>query len=268
VTIFQFDDYKKYLKDHLRSLPSRGRGEINRIGAALRVHPTLVSQVLRGTKDFSADQALALGEYLGLRPLEAEYLLLLVQRERAGTAALRNFCGEKLSALKKQSLAVGKRLKEHRALSDEERAVFYSSWLYAGIRLYTSVGKGKTLEEISARFVLGRARTRAMLSFLTGAGLCQEEKGLYRLGTQHTHLDAQSPFLARHHASWRLRAIERSENLSDEELLFTSPFSVSKADFKKIREQIVELIQASSLVIRDSPAEEVACFNVDLFWLK
>lgn len=65
----------------------------------------------------------------------------------------------------------------------------------------------------------------------------------------------------------RLKAIERSENLASEELMFTSPFSISKKDFNYLREEILKLIKSTSLVIKDSPAEEVACLNFDLIWI-
>jgi uncharacterized protein (TIGR02147 family) len=265
--IFEFRDYKAYLQQVLANLPQRGRGEVNRMAAHLRVHPTLVSQVLRGAKDFTVEQAHRLCSYLGLQGADADGFLLLVQKERAGTAELRAYYDAKLKELKKQSLRVANQLNEHRALTAQDQAIFYSTWIYSAIRLFTSVGEGKTVAEVAERFRLPRTLVSEILAFLKGAGLCSEAEGRFGLGQRQTHLEFGSPFLSRHHTNWRLQSIRRAEGLGAEELMFTSPFSVSREDFAKIRSDLLQLIKRSSALIKDSPAEEIACMNLDLFWI-
>ena len=58
------------------------------------------------------------------------------------------------------------------------------------------------------------------------------------------------------------------ERLAQDELMFTCPMSISKADFKKIRETLSRLIEELSPLIKESPAEDIACVNFDLFWIK
>ncbi|MGZ3695024.1 MAG: DUF4423 domain-containing protein, partial [Bdellovibrionota bacterium] len=113
-----------------------------------------------------------------------------------------------------------------------------------------------------------RARTASLLKFLTENGLCIERNSRYMMGLQKTHLERNSPHLPRHHSNWRLRAIERSEQLSDEELLYTAPVSLSKKDFQELREEMVAFVQKFLDKVHASPAEEVACFNMDFFWVE
>lgn len=238
---------------------------MNRIAGALSIHPTLVSQVLAGKKDFTVEQAHRLCGYLGIPRIESDYFLLLVQRDRAGTQDLKEYFTKKISELKEQALKIGHRLKEHRKLGDSERAVFYSSWIYSAIRLFTSTGSGQTVGSVAEQFAIPRKRASEVLTFLAEHGLCAEQNGVYTMGTQHTHLDYGSPFLGRHHSNWRNKAIQRIDDLTTEELMFTSPFSINAKDFRRIREMIVDLIKESSNVIKESPSEDVACLNIDLF---
>jgi hypothetical protein len=209
-----------------------------------------------------------LSDYLALGALETDYFILMIQIERAGTSKLKTYYREKLEALKKESLQVAKRIQQDRKMSDLERSIFYSSWLYTAIRLFSSVGEGQTVDTVVERFDIPRPRAVEVLRFLSETGLCMEEGGVYRIGAQRTHVEKGSPFLLKHHSNWRIRAIEHSEGLSDEELLFTAPFSVARKDFAKFREQLLEVIKSISDQVKNSPAEEVACLNIDMFWVK
>jgi len=42
---------------------------------------------------------------------------------------------------------------------------------------------------------------------------------------------------------------------------------VNRKDFKLFREELVQVIQKFVTFIKDSPAEEVAQFNIDFFWI-
>ncbi len=241
---------------------------MNRIAEQIGVHPTLVSQVLSGQRDFSVEQIYKLSTYLGLPALEADYFILLLQYERAGTSDLKSYYKGKIGHLKKESLKVSRRIKEHRSLSEYERSIFYSSRIYMAIWLFTSVSDGQTIESVSRKFAISRVQASEVLSFLKSVQLCKERDGVYQMSEQHIHLEYGSPFLARHHTHWRLQSLKRIDDLTEEELMFTSPFSISKKDFVKIREELLKLIQSTSPIIKDSPAEDIACMNLELFWIK
>ena len=64
------------------------------------------------------------------------------------------------------------------------------------------------------------------------------------------------------------KAIEASENLSDEELIYTANFSVSKRDFNLLREEMAQVIQRFLIAVEKTNAEDIAQFNLDFFWNK
>lgn len=235
---------------------------------ALGIHPTLMSLVVSGKRDLSNEQVFHLAEYLRLSAIEAEFLAQLVLFSRAGHHRYKSRLKEKIEAMRRESQKVVNRVEHEKSLTEVERSIFYSSWMYSAIRLYASVGdEGKTADEIAERFGRPRPKVMELLDFLFSAGLVVKEGDRYKIGPLRTFLEQNSPHALRHHANWRNRALQKADQISDKELMFTFPISLSHQDFAQIRERILSLLKEVSEIVRDSPAEEVGCLNVDLFWV-
>lgn len=264
----KISNYRAFIRVYIEKRSPKGRGEIAKLAQSIRAHPTFVSQVLAGTKDFNMEQSFAVADFLELTKTERKYFLLLVQKDRAGTKDLKNYFTTEIEEIKTSLLMISKHLNEHRTLSDEDRAVFYSSWLYSAIRLFCSVGSGKKLEEICEQFHLGRKKALGYLDFLLSKDLVSLEKEHYKLGSLHTHLPSDSPFIVRHHMNWRTKALQRHESILPEEIAFTSPMSISKKDFLEIREKLLACVKDSIEVAKASEAEDVAFLNIDWLWVE
>ncbi len=233
------------------------------------MHATLVSQVISGSKNFTEEQTLSVCEFLGIPKIESQYLLTLVQIERAGTVQLKNHYVEFKKQIQKKSLQVSQRVKKNRDLTESEKAVFYSSWIYSAIQVSTTLlNETVDFTFICDRFNLDQAKARKIINFLIDTQLIREKEGLYTAGATSTHLDNESAFIVRHHANWRIKAIQSSENLNDTELMYSANFSVSKKDFNRLREEMIQTIQRFLSIVKDSPAEDIAQFNLDFFWIK
>ena len=76
--IFDTENYKKFVKNRIKSMPNNGRGQYKAISQALGIHTTMVSQIFNGSKDLNPDQAYELCDFLGLVGLEVDYFLALV----------------------------------------------------------------------------------------------------------------------------------------------------------------------------------------------
>jgi uncharacterized protein (TIGR02147 family) len=267
--IFQYSDYRKYLLDSIRQLPKKGFGEAKKMAEYLGVSSTYMSHVLSGAKVLTIEQANRLSQYLGHGPLETDYFFYLVQNERAGTRELKKYCDQKLQDLKQRSLKLANRIEAKKVLSDEEKSVFYSSPVYSMTHIYSATDpRGRSLDEVASRFDISRARTSDIMRFLVGAGLCAEKDNRFTTGNQGTHLEKGSPHLLKHHTNWRLRAIQAAENLSDEELMYTVNVALSIEDFSLLREEMVGFIKTFLEKVYPSPSEEIACLNLDWFWIK
>jgi len=225
--------------------------------------------VLSGARDFNLEQAADLSDYLGHTELEQEYFLTLIQLERAGNQRLKNHLRKRIDKIQKEANKIENRFEHDRKLTDEERAIFYSSWIYSAVRLFCSLSEdGKTTVQVVERFKISRLKAVEVLTFLKAAGLLIEDKDHFKMGVSRTYLEHGSPYLSRHHANWRLKSLQKSDLISDKELMFTFPMSLSKKDFEKIREEFAQLLKKVSGIVKDSPAEDIACLNIDLFWLE
>lgn len=266
MNIFEFNDYPLYLRKYIKAQPRHGRGLISKMALAMNSNTTLLSQVFAGTRHLNQEQAILLSEFIGHTDLEREYFFSLIYFARAGSVKLRNYYQEKLQLLKEEALKLSKRISHEKKLSDTSRAIFYSNWLYSAIHLFCSTAvTGVSLEEISSRFNTSKKKTAEIVQFLISTGLIYEENNRYKMGTKSTFVERGSPFLYKHHSNWRIKAIQKSDDLTDQELMYTGQFSISINDFNHLREELVELVKRINATVKDSPAEEIINFNLDWF---
>jgi uncharacterized protein (TIGR02147 family) len=261
-SVFNFTDYKAFI----RTLVSRG--VFKRMAEHLEVNSTMISQIMAGEKDFTLEQGERLLSFFNLKDVEAEYFLLLIQIERAGTESLKNFYRKRLNEVLSQSLSLKNRLQVDRDLTAEEKSTFYSSWVYSAVQIFTSIGAGQSFEALQKEFNIERHRLEDILNFLVSTKLCTVNAGIFKPGVQSTHVEKGSPFLVQHHTNWRVKAIERVEKLSDAELMFTANLTLSREDFPVLRELLIHTIKGFTEKIKESPSEIMANLNIDFFLIK
>lgn len=258
--LFAMSDYRTYIEAWARA---KGRGEYRRISLALNMHTTLVSQVLNAKKCLTEEQATKLCDYMRLNPLETDYFLKLVQIERAGSDQLKIIFNRHLKQIRNQANEISNRVPESKELTEQDRAIFYSSWHYSMIRLLTMIKGKQTAEEISIHLGVPISRVQEVLSFLASRGLCRLVNGRYVRTEQNTHVEARSPLAVRHHQNWRSKSLELHEKMSSDDLAFTAPISIAKKDIQKIRKVLLEAISEISTVVEESPSEEVVYLGID-----
>jgi uncharacterized protein (TIGR02147 family) len=269
MNVFLYTNYRHFLTEHLKNLPKQGHGELTKMARTLGVHPTLLSLILSGERELTHEQAYDLCQHIGMSSLETEYFTLLVQMARAGNHRYKKFIQQKLDHLKAENAKMSSHFGHERTLSEQQSSIFYSTWMYSAIRIFTSVAEGGVnLEEIRNRFDLPIETVTEIIQFLVSSQLIVEEKNRFKVGPQRTFLERGSPHLLKHHSNWRIKALHQADRKTERAMIFTCPFSVSKVDFEKIRSEIAELLEKFSKTIKETNAEDVACLNIDLFWLE
>lgn len=265
--VFTYENYRSYLKDWLAAQPQEGRGQLAKIAKALGVHASIVTLVVGEKKELTLEQANDLTEYWNFSDLESDYFICLVQIERAGKTNLKERWRRRLKDLREKSLSMKSKLPPKAELSPEAQALFYSQWYLSGIRIFTSTPGPHTVDSLAERFKIPRQRVKDAVDFLLAYGLIVEDgTNGFAMGPQSTHVDSNSPHVARHHSNWRLKAMERIPSITKEELSFTSPVSLSADDFLKIRGQLAEAIKKVFETVDPSPSETTAVLTID--WLK
>lgn len=264
--IFEFTDYKKFVLKRIQSMPGKGRGELTRIAEHLDIHTTMVTHIFKGSSHPSLEQTLKLAAYFVMNELETDYLVALVQWERAGDKRTKDYCYEKVNQLRTRALNLKERLATQNTLSEEDRALYYSSWQNSYVRLLTAIDRYQTFDSLVEELKLPPKKLRRVLDFLIGRGLCREEKNKIIYGSVPTYIDANSPLVARHHLNWRQKTQEKFDELRNEDLVFTFPTVNSEDDFQKVREKLVQLIEEIKKVTEPSSSDNLYCLNID--WLK
>lgn len=266
MNIYEQDSYKKIIRYLGKDGPKPIKGFYRKLSEHLNTHPTYVSQVLSGDKDFSEEQMIATCDFLGMNDKELDYLLLVFKYERAGSPRLRDIYQQKVSQVRKETILKGRRENE-KELSEAQLVKFYSSWIYSAVHMLTTLEKKPDVSAVEKRFGLNRQQAQGILSFLVQCGLAIEKSGRYHEGTSKTVLLKNSPYLMQLHSNWRLKALEKFSRKSEHELMFTSNFSLSHSDFKRLREETILFLQKFMETVDKSHADDVAYLNLDLLWV-
>jgi uncharacterized protein (TIGR02147 family) len=263
--IIEFSDYKRFLRAVIKTYPKLGRGQLRRLAEHLDVASVVMSHIVSGDRHFNPDQALKVAEFFALDEKTTEYFLYLVNHDRAETRKLREFYLKKLEAMRTEFAQVKAVVQSKDELSEPEKATFYSSWYYSGVRLLSSIEGFQSPQAIGDYFGLSGTKIAEILSFLVNSGLCTQEGGKYRMGAKSTLVTEPNPFLNIHRRNWRDKAIQKFPDAETGDLFFSSPVSISEEDAEIVRKQALEFIKEFSARVRPSPAEKVMCLNIDWF---
>jgi uncharacterized protein (TIGR02147 family) len=265
MTIYEFEDYKKFLRAWIEAEPKAGRGLIRKMADHLRVSSTMMSHILSGDKHFSFEAANELALFIGLEDAESDYFLLLLSYAKAGSFSLQERFKKKIIAEQKKSKEVTKRVKADADLPETAKTIFYSNWLYAGVRNMTACPGMQNVDEIASHLNLPRASIKKVIDFLLRNGLSLEENGKIVPGPKQTHISHQSPLVSRHHQNWRLQGFSKMIDADEKNLFFTAPMSLSHETSELIRHKIPFFIEDMIKLVRPSKSEVVRCLNIDWF---
>ena len=263
--VFEFKDYKLFMKAWLKDQPKAGRGQIKKMADHLRVSTTLLSQVLRAEKHFSLETAAEITVYLELNEKEAEYFLLLVEHQRAGGFRLKNILQKKLIREQQAGTQLVNRLSQDRNLNEVEKMQFYSSWMFSAIRILSALPEMTNAKAISERLQIPLHTVNAVIQFLLEKNLCILKNNKLSYGPLRTHIGKDSPFVVKHHQNWRIKGFHAMEQRRDEDLFFTQPMALSFEAAEKIRLMLPGFIEKMNAISGPSESEVVRCLSLDWF---
>ena len=264
ISIYQFRNYKDYVNHWVESQPKQGFGEYRRIASALQVSTTMISQVFKGEKHLSLELCSDLCDYLRLDEDEIEYFLLLVDFARAGSYKLQKRFERQVHTRQERAKKLENRVKV-KELGSEEKSIFYSSWIYQGVRMLTDVSIYNDVDSIAQRLNLPKNQIQKVLNFLIQNRLVLEEESKLRLGDARTHLGSSSPLVSRHHQNWRLQALTKMVQADEDQFFYTGPMTLSAEVATWIRQELPAIVERINSRVIPSASETVRCLNIDWF---
>jgi len=266
--IFDFTSYKQFVLTWIESHPNRGHGKLKQMADAIRVSPVVMTQVFRGNRELTPEQAAGVAKFAGLTESETNFFLLLVHRARSGSPELNALLDKQLKKARASSQQLKNRI-EQDGLNEEAQALFYSSWLYSAVRFGLAI-PGTTPAHLAKAWDIDLARIHGVLEFLLQHGLLRSQSRGYALGPSVLHIGHDHPLVERHHGNWRQRAeraLQRPAARRAEDLYYTGPMVISAKLAEDLRKELVRFIEKAVPRIRDAENERLYCLNLDWFRL-
>lgn len=263
--VFDFDSYKKFVHFKLLESPNKGHGKFSRMAKSLNVHSSLISQIFKGSKHLTVEQACGVCKLFDLTEIETDYFLALVQFDRAGTEDAKKKFQRDLQSLRARSLSLRARTRVDKELTEAEKAIFYSQWYYTAVALLPFINGYGTAQSIAEKLQLDLTLVRQALEFLVANGFCVEKEDKIVGGHAHTYLTDHSPMINRHHMNWRVKAFERINARVGGELYFTMPLTISTTDATLVQKKMVDFLEDIRQLVVKSKSEQLFCLNIDWY---
>lgn len=262
ITIFDFENYRDYLKEALGAL---GRGSRSRLAQHLNCQTAFISQVLGGKNEFSPEHSYLTAKFLKLDPAETNFLLLLVNHSRAGHVQLKEHLHQQILGIRQDREQVASRISPQKDLSEQEKAIYYSHWYHAAVHVLVSTGKWANKTSIAERLALPVSTVSESLEFLVKSGVLSRRGSQYSVGNKRLHIGGDSPYINKHHINWRFRGIHDLDRKDPRSLHFSSSMGISKQDVDRVRELSLKFIEEVEAILVASEEEEAIQLNLDLF---
>ena len=171
---FSYLSYKSLLVDLIATYPRRGYGQANALARSLKVHSSLISQVLNGPKNISLEQALGIARYFSFTSRQTDYFLLLVQRSKAGSPDLKMHFEQQVQKFRADQMQVTGRIADAESIDEAKLASYDSDSTNMATWLCTTLNGKHSVQSIARRLDITLAETERILEFLLEAGLCQQ----------------------------------------------------------------------------------------------
>lgn len=266
-SVFDFKDYKRYLREKITNSPHKGRGMRRAMAQHLDCQTAYISQVLNQHGHFSLEQAIKLNRFWEHNEEEGRFFLLLVQYQRAGTKELSDFFKNEMNLIIEKRSNLKGRLDIGDSLDEKNQHIYYSVWTYAAVHILLSIPNYQTPKAISSYLNLPLKQLHEILEFLVKTGLAHQKGSHYEIGLTRIHLSKESIPIRRHHSNWRNQAIISIDKNLPEDLHYSNVLSMAHKDVPKVKEILIQAIEECREIIKVSKEERVQVMTMDFFAL-
>lgn len=262
--VFSAKEYRPFLRQWIDSQVS-ARGLLTKMSEAMGCQNSHLSRVLREDVHLTLEQAFEASQFIKMTESETNYFMKMVEFERAGNLNYKKKIGSELESMRAAHSNLSKRYKQNRIGRLEKEMVYYSSWYWSAIHILTAIPKYQTAKSIAQRLSMDELFINNCLETLAGFGLIKPVGEHWEITSEFIHLPKESPMNSIQHGNWRTKAVTSSQNVKDESLHYTMIQAVSIDDFARIKQLLLETIDAYRKISDQSPSEELICFTFDFF---
>jgi uncharacterized protein (TIGR02147 family) len=260
MSVYEYNDSLDYLKDCIEQ--NRNRGFHGQLAKAAGMHPSYLSRILHGSIHLTPDQAAGLCNFWNFDRDETNYFLNLVHLTRAGTPTLRKILENDLKAIRVKHEDLGALLPAEKIDLQKEN-LYYSAWYYCAVHVLLTIPNMQTETAISEKLNLPLFQVRKILASLEALNLVKKTSSKWQPTKNNVHLTNESWMAAIHHIHWRMKISDRIQFRNPEDLHYTGVHTLSRSDFKKIKNLLLETLVKVDKVVRPSTEEELCSLLID-----
>lgn len=264
--IYDYPDYRDFLREYIHSLPKKGRGFKKDLADKLFCQTTHISQVLSKKTNLTQEQGVRVIDFILLTEEEKKFFMILLNQNRAGSSSLKEFYEkERLDFLQRRK-RLKEKLEKKYLLDQDQISKYYSTWFYPAIHVLLSIPEFQSPQALIDYLPLPESKIFETLSFLVETGLIAKKGDRYVLGKNtlekpEKNSDSYKSFLK----NWRNQAILSADIGKKQSFHNTIIFSISNKDAEKIKNLIEDFYKTVDKIIPDSKEEDIKILSIDFF---
>ena len=261
--IFDYMDYRLFLKDQLEYLQSRDR-KFSQRWVAKRAGfkaPQLLSMIVQGHRNLTRDKITDLGEALKLNPREQEYFAIVVE--------LATCDGREAQERLVNRIQTGFRDGLFRTI-DDDGAELFRDWYYPALReMVTLKGATADAQWMAEQLGVSPSTVQEALDVLIGKGFLHAS-GKGKLERAHPSIGTQNKIFPMLLGSWHMKMLERAFmalRLPRHKRYFEGyTFAMPKRLMPELKELTQRFIrEVDTLVEAQQDRDEVCHLHIELF---
>lgn len=239
-----------------------------KLAEATGLQKPYLSRVLKGERDFSADQLHAIAQVFNLSEREQDYLQLLLEYDRTALQWRKKQLHRKICQIQADERHIRKTLNAQTLNPTEDAAtLYYLDPLNAVVHHMLSIPRFRLHpDRIAITLGLTPLQFSRIKQNLLLSGMIRESRKGLEILREHFHLNRESaltlPYLVaqRQLSSQQIQRIDK-----DEKMTFSVTLTTDEKTRKLIHERFLNFLKEIEPAVKESPAEDVYQINFDLF---
>ncbi|MFN8945990.1 MAG: DUF4423 domain-containing protein [Pseudobdellovibrionaceae bacterium] len=260
--IFEFNDYKKYLRVRIEERP---RGELSQLAEIAGCQRSYLSQVLGGKPHLTNEQAYRLSMAWNHTDLERDFFLLLLELKKALDVNYQSHLKNKITSIRKIVSDLGKVVERSEPTDESINNVYYSSWMYSALHIATAIEGGMTTGLLAQKFSVPTITVDKVMKQLSDFGYVKKKGNAWIFMDGQRHLSKESNFIHQHHMNWRIKAVQANLENPLNGLHFTNIQAISLDDIEKLKDQLLRNLRDFQSIANPSSSQTVVNFSFDFF---
>ncbi len=271
--IYEFRNYRKAFDQLFKKQKKLmgNRWSLAKVAEQTFIQPSYLTNTIKGRAHFSSDQIFALGEQLGLKEIEIEYLNLLMQFERSTHPKLKKQLNEQLEKIRNENMRVDKVINTAESpLGEIEKAQYYLDPIIELVHMYLNIdGVPTEIASIAKIWQLQEKKVAEVIHFLQQVGLVRLKGSKWQVESIHQHLSRDSYLTVPQQILKRMKALETIQKLpKDKAYSYMGTFTATEEVKDEIRTLFLDFMKKAEPRIRNSRAKDIYHIQFDLFpWI-